>query len=101
LRARGFRVVRRVVYAARPVAELPAAAHAALAQDRVRAACFFSAETARAFVRAIAPADAAGLDRTDAVAIGGLAAMALRGLPWRRILVARRPTQDEMVALLR
>jgi hypothetical protein len=37
----------------------------------------------------------------DAVAIGRPAAVALSGLPWRRIMVARHPTQDDMVALLR
>jgi hypothetical protein len=37
----------------------------------------------------------------DALAIGGPAAVALQPLPWRRIRVAERPTQDAMLGLLR
>jgi hypothetical protein len=37
----------------------------------------------------------------DALAIGEAAAVALQALPWRRIRVAARPTQDAMLALLR
>jgi uroporphyrinogen-III synthase len=100
LRRRGFRVVRRVVYAARAVETMPEAAGKALSEGRLRAACFFSAETARAFVRLAAPY-AECVRGIDAVAIGRPCAVALSGLPWRRIMVARHPTQDDMVALLR
>jgi uroporphyrinogen-III synthase len=100
LRGHGFRVLRRVVYAARPVEFMPAAAQTALAARTLRAACFFSAETARAFVR-LAAAHPECVREIDAVAIGRPAAVALSGLPWRRIMVARHPTQDDMVALLR
>jgi hypothetical protein len=37
----------------------------------------------------------------DALAIGRPAVVALQDLPWRRIRVASRPTQDAMLALLR
>jgi uroporphyrinogen-III synthase len=101
LRTRGFRVVRRVVYAAVPVAVLPRAACIALTSGRLVAALFFSAETARQCIRLI---QAAGLDETvkavEALAIGGRAAVALRALPWRRIRVAERPNQNAMLALL-
>jgi uroporphyrinogen-III synthase len=80
---------------------LPPAAHAALAAG-VRAALFFSAETAQAFIAAVRRA---GLDTetraVDACAIGGPAGVALRARPWRRVRVAARPTQDELLALLR
>jgi uroporphyrinogen-III synthase len=102
LRASGYRVMRRVVYAAAPVAALPEAARLSLADDRPVTVLFFSAETARHFMRLVR---AAGL--TDhlrnhaAVTIGAPSAMALKGVPWARIRVAGKPTQDEMLALLR
>ena len=102
LRAFGFRVIHRVVYAASPVAALPDAAVVALRAGRVQAALFFSAETARAFVRLIRRA---GLGHTlgevEAISISRSTGVALRGLRWRHIRVAARPNQDEMLALLR
>ena len=102
LRAAGYRVARRVVYAAEPVANLPSAARDALTDDRTRAVLFFSAETARQFTRLVLKA---GLGDTllsrDAITIGAQAGMALQALPWARIRVAGKPTQDEMLALLR
>ena len=102
LRLAGFRVARRVVYAAVPVPALPEAARAALADDRVRTVLFFSAETARHFMRLV---DRAGLLRTlrnrEAITIGSPAAMALKGAHWARVRVASHPTQHEMLALLR
>jgi uroporphyrinogen-III synthase len=102
LRARGFRVVRRAVYAAVPVPALPLVAGQALVAGQVVAAMFFSAETARHCVRLIQRARLHEVVRTvDALAIGKPAAVALQALPWRRIRVAARPTQDAMLALLR
>ena len=102
LRQAGYRVIRRVVYAARPIQDLAPAATAALRAGKVRAALFFSAETARQFVLLVRRA---GLAETvavvDAISIGRPAAVALEALPWRDIRVAARPTQDEMLALLR
>ncbi|MEJ0017965.1 MAG: uroporphyrinogen-III synthase [Acetobacteraceae bacterium] len=102
LRAEGFGVVRRAVYAAVPAAELPEPAHAAFLAGRLAAALLFSAETARHCVRLL---DSARLHEAvrsvDALAIGRPAAVALEALPWRRIRVADRPDQDAMLALLR
>ncbi len=101
LRAAGFRVLRRVVYAAAPVPALPDSVLAALRAGSVAAALFFSAETARHFVRLILAAGLADVTRScDAFAIGRPAAVALEALPWRRIRIAVRPNQDEMLALL-
>jgi hypothetical protein len=36
----------------------------------------------------------------EAITIGPRAAMALRQVPWARIRVAAKPTQDDMLALL-
>jgi uroporphyrinogen-III synthase len=92
LRAAGFRVLRASVYAAQPVAVLPAVAWAG-----VGAALFFSAETARVFVRLAGGVD---VSRIEALAIGAEAAGVLAGLKWRRIRVAVRPTQEDMLAML-
>jgi uroporphyrinogen-III synthase len=101
LRARGFRVIRRAVYTAVPVPALPEVACEALAGGNVTAALFFSAETARHCVLLLQRARLQEAIRTvDALAIGQPAAMALEALPWRRIRVAARPTQDAMLALL-
>ena len=101
LRRDGFRVVRRVTYRSRPVRVLADAAEQVLRADRVRAALFFSAETARSFVRAVQVAGLAdAVRKADAMAIGPAAGMALQALPWRRVSVAAQPTQDALLALL-
>ena len=101
LRAAGREVHRRDLYAALPVPALPAAAVMALAAGSVAAALFFSAETARVFVRLAGAAGLAGrLDGVTACAIGPAAGMALRALRWRQIRLADHPTQDAMLALL-
>jgi uroporphyrinogen-III synthase len=102
LRARGFRVVRRVVYAAVPATILPELIHRAFAAGILSSALFFSADTAKTCVRLL---QAARLDHTvatvDALAIGQSTVVALQPLPWRRIRVAAQPNQDAMLALLR
>ncbi len=101
LRGRGFRVVRRVAYAARPVAGMPEAARIALAAGTLRAALFFSPLTARVFMnvlqRDMPAATVAGM---EAMAISRATELALRPLPWRTIRVASSPTQDELLTLL-
>jgi uroporphyrinogen-III synthase len=102
LRDDGFRVVRRTVYAAVPVATLPATARAAVAAGEVSVVLLFSAATARHCVRLLRAARLHEAVKTmEALAIGPPAAMALRALPWRRIRVADQPNQDAMLALLR
>ena len=101
LRQRGFRVLRRVTYAAAPAAALPPIAATALRDGHLRAALFFSAETARQFTRLVIRSglrEAVG--GIDACAIGAPAATAIEALPWRRVLRAAQPTQDAMLALL-
>ena len=101
LRRAGYRVLRRVVYAAVPAPALAADALAALQERRVRAALFFSAATARQFVRLVQAAElATTVHDVDAVAIGRPAAVALQAMPWRHVRVAARPNQDEMLELL-
>lgn len=101
LRADGCIVHRRAVYETHPTRDLPAEARAALAEG-LRAALFFSAATALAFVAAVRRAGLGTETRTvDACAIGEAARVALEALPWRRVRVAARPTQDDLLVLLR
>jgi uroporphyrinogen-III synthase len=105
LRTLGFRVIRRVVYAATPAATLPEAARLALGQGEVSAALFFSPHSARC---AIALLDSAGLAATAAstmaLAISARVAEAavqmIAPLSWRAVRVAERPDQDSMLQLL-
>jgi uroporphyrinogen-III synthase len=101
LRAQGFRVIRRTVYATVPATKLPATGRDALASNRLRAVLFFSTATACQFARLLSRAGlrerAAGI---DACTISPRAAAAIEGLPWRRVLCAAHPTQDAMLALL-
>ena len=99
LRGRGFRVHRRVAYRRMAAEAIPDAALAALAAGRIGHAIFFSADTARAFVRCIEHHKAA-LAGVVALAISPHTATALRSVAWRAIHVATHPNQDELVALL-
>lgn len=96
----GYRVSRRVAYRSEPVAALPAAAAAALAEDQLRSATFLSAATARAFVQLLPEALRTRLTSVRAVAIGAAAADALTPLPWQEVRVSVRPTLEEVLALL-
>jgi uroporphyrinogen-III synthase len=101
LRARGFRVIRRVVYRAKLPDALPEAARRHLADGDVGAALFFSADSARHFVTLVRKAGLGdAVKRVEAVAISGRAIVPLSALPWRRISVAAKPNQDAMLALL-
>ncbi len=101
LRGKGFAVIRRSVYAARPVATLPDSARASLSEGRIATALFFSGETAAAFARLVAAAGlSAALAPVAAVAIGPAVASALRPLPFRSVRVALRPTEEAVLAML-
>ncbi len=100
LRRGGFRVLRRCVYVSVAAARLPPEAGRALRGGGTVAALFFSAETARAFVRCLPLSLHASLATVAALAISPAAAEPLQSLPWRALRVARRPNQDELLALL-
>lgn len=101
LRARGFRVLRRVVYAAEETTEFPADALSALRNREVSHALFFSPRSARCSVRHLT---ASGLTEAlrgvEAIAISPRVAAVLDGLPWRSVRTARRPDQDHILELL-
>jgi uroporphyrinogen-III synthase len=96
LREAGVSVLRRKVYAARPLKVLPEAARQALAGGEIGAALFYSAESARAFMR-LKPA---GTAHIQAYALSSKVAAALDGLPWSAIHVALAPTEADLMALL-
>jgi len=100
LRARGFRVQRRVAYAAIAPKNFPAAAEAALRAGTLHAAVFLSAETAQHFVKLLPPDLRPLLRNILALAIGKKAADALNPLPWRQVRLARSPTLDDVLAQL-
>lgn len=101
LRGAGFAVVRRTVYAAMPQNALPAAAAEALSRGTVAAALFFSPATARSFTKLLLAALPAGcLKAVDALALSPAVAAPLAPLPWRRLRVADRPSQDALLTLL-
>lgn len=101
LRARGFRVIRRVVYAAREAAELPEAARAAIVSGQVSHAMFFSPRSAACSVALLAGAGLApALADIEALAISPRVAAALERVSWRGIRVAARPDQDHLLELL-
>ncbi|MFT8245390.1 uroporphyrinogen-III synthase [Roseomonas sp. BN140053] len=101
LRGRGFRVIRRVAYAAHPAPSLPDGARAALSTGGLRAALFTSPRSAAHAVRLLR--DGGGQDAAtaiDALALSGRVASVLAGLPWRSVRIAARPDQDALLALL-
>jgi len=100
LSTKGYNVHVAEVYTAHSATALPAEAAEAIRAGTLYAALFFSAETARTFVR-LAQSEQEALRGVVAVAIGRPAAVALESLPWRSIRIAQRPTQHEVFACLR
>ncbi|WP_258367712.1 uroporphyrinogen-III synthase [Komagataeibacter oboediens] len=101
LRGRGYRVLRRCVYAVRPATCLPPDALAALRAGQVAAVMFYSTRTAEAFVAALPPALVPALVGVEAIAMSdGVAAVLGAGLRWGGIRIATRPAQERMLACL-
>ncbi len=101
LRAAGFRVHRRVVYAAHPAPSLPNDAMRALVQDRIAAALFFSPRSATIACALIAEAGLANAARgITACTLSPRIAAALGALPWRAIRIAARPDPGLLLDLL-
>ncbi|WP_198378784.1 uroporphyrinogen-III synthase, partial [Neoroseomonas rubea] len=101
LRAKGFRVMRRIAYEAVPANALPEDARAALAAGTIAAALFTSPRGVRitlALLRGAGLAEAALSIR--ALAISPRIAEALRPLPWASIAVTERPDPALLPALL-
>jgi uroporphyrinogen-III synthase len=101
LRARGFRVLRRVTYRTKPQPVLPPAAAEALAEGLVGHVLFFSASPVRVFGRV---ARARRLTHTlpgvTALTISPAASAIAAPLGFGAVLTAARPDQDSLLALL-
>jgi uroporphyrinogen-III synthase len=105
LRAAGFRVLRRIVYAARPATALPAEAATALATGNVVAALFFSPRSAECAISLVC---GAGLGRrmagmlalTISPRVADAARNALAPLAWGAVRTAVRPDQAAVLDLL-
>jgi uroporphyrinogen-III synthase len=105
LRAGGFRVLRRVVYAARPALDLPEPARVALAAGQVGAALFLSPRSAGC---AISLLHATELCRVvsgiEALCISARVARAAETAAaphrWRALRVAEQPDQEAVLRLL-
>src|SRR5882757_9522061 len=97
----GFTLRRIVLYRARPVAVLPSAAAAALADPRLAGVVFFSPRTAKVFATLAARVDLthrlAGL---TAVCLSPAVAQALDPSPWRAVRIAERPDSPSLLARL-
>ena len=101
LRNKGFRVLRRVVYAARPSAALPAEARHAMREGRIHAALFTSPRSAQEAMRLLRDA---GLENSAqkiiAIALSPRIAACLAALPWQEIRTASRPDHAALLACL-
>ncbi len=99
LGARGFALARAVLYEATPAAALPDETAQALASRQIDGGLFFSPRTMRTFASLLARA---GLSETSAAlvqfALSPAVAEAGEALVWRQVRVARRPTQDDLLA---
>jgi uroporphyrinogen-III synthase len=101
LRAKGFRVIRRLVYAARPSAGLPGEAQQALRDGSVYAALFTSPRLAHETIRLLQDAELApAASRIIAIALSPRIAAALATLPWAEIRTAARPDHAALLACL-
>lgn len=97
LRAEGIPVIRRSVYSAAPLRQLPPAIGTALAAGEIEKALFYSAETAKAFLRLNPP----GTDSMESFALSAAIAEVLKNLPWRSIRVALAPAEADLLALIK
>jgi uroporphyrinogen-III synthase len=101
LRAKGFRVIRRVVYAARPSPGLPEEARLAIREGGIHAALFTSPRSAQETMRLLSDA---GFEKAAqsviAVALSPRIATALSALDWQEIRTASRPDHASLLACL-
>jgi uroporphyrinogen-III synthase len=105
LRAAGFRVLRRVAYAARPARALPEPARQALARRDVAVALFLSPRSAECAMSLLRDAGFQGaVASIEALCISARVARAAEAaaapLRWQAMRVAAQPDQDSVLRLL-
>jgi uroporphyrinogen-III synthase len=97
----GFTVRRAVLYEARPAAAASPALLAALDQEALDLALFFSPRTAETFVTLLQGAGrGASCRRMQAIALSPAVAERLSRLPWKRIHVAAHPDQAALLSVI-
>lgn len=101
LASHGFSIEKAVLYEAEQAEDMSPSLIAALAEDRLSVALFFSPRTAATFVRLAKMRDLGeSLRRIKALALSAAVAETLAPLPWRAIDVAERPDQAALLARL-
>ena len=101
LAAKGFDVLRAVLYDARPAEALSPESTRAVNEGSIDAVTLFSPRTASAFASLIAAAGLApACSRIVALCLSPAVAAEIAGLAWRRVLVAARPEQAALLAAL-
>jgi uroporphyrinogen-III synthase len=105
LRTRGFRVVRRIAYAAAPAETLPEAARFAIGAGRVGTVLFHSPRSALCAMTLFRAAGlAAAAPRMEVLAISRRVAQAAVAAAapqaWRAVRIAARPEEQALLALL-
>jgi uroporphyrinogen-III synthase len=101
LAAAGFDYRRVQLYAADTANALSATTARALREGWLDAVLLFSPRTGRTFARLVEKAGLAwSLAVVRALCLSGAVAEAVRGLPWERVVVASRPDQDSLLAVL-
>ena len=97
----GFRTIRRTMYSAEPVGELPPGVLAALRDSELDCVLLFSPRTARIFLGLVAAAEiGSSLSGLAAVCMSDAVANELDPAAWREIRVAAAPTSETMVKML-
>ena len=101
LQAEGFDVVRHVTYAALPAENIDEAVQLALIKEGISNILFFSAESARGWIRALSPGAALVQARkTTALVISEKTAEVLLAAGWQHVRVALRPDAQSVLSLL-
>lgn len=101
LEAAGFRFRRAVLYETRALQALSAETQGHLRSGEIDAVTFFSPRTAKSFVTLIAAAGLGDyLETSIAVCLSAAVKEKLAPLRWNSVVVAARPTQAEVLALL-
>lgn len=97
----GFRTIRRSMYNAEPVGELPPGVLAALGNGELDCVLLFSPRTARIFLGLVAAAEiGSSLNGLVAYCLSDAVAKELDSDAWREIRVAAAPTSEAMVKML-
>ncbi len=101
LGAYGFQVIRHVLYHAVQAESLSTEVQTALAKHEIDGVLFFSARTAKIFVRLAETVECAHqLAHCAAFCLSEPVAISVKAVPWRRVAVTTEPTFDAMRALV-